>query len=96
MVLVLGIGKFILVTTLTIAANIARAFLPLSMNSNRKPSHYRYTSVSLSATNMSSTFYRRQLPNSVVSFSSKEGRNIFASSMATGGTATFFALIEQL
>jgi hypothetical protein len=42
------------------------------------------------------TFYRRQLPDSVISFSSSEGRSIFASALACGGTHTFFALIEQL
>ncbi|KAL7505720.1 hypothetical protein ACHAXN_003158 [Cyclotella atomus] len=52
-------------------------------------------SASLAAA-MSTTFYRRQLPETVVSFSSNEGRSIFASAMATGGTRAFFALIEQL
>ena len=42
------------------------------------------------------TFYRRQLPSSSISFSSPEGRTVFASAMANGGTFTFFPLIEQL
>jgi len=42
------------------------------------------------------TFYRRQLPQTVVSFSSNEGRHIFSSALAHGGTRAFFALIEQL
>lgn len=42
------------------------------------------------------TFYRRQLPSTSISFSSPEGRVVFASAMASGGTYTFFPLIEQL
>jgi len=42
------------------------------------------------------TFYRRTLPNTLTSFSSIEGREIFASAMSTGGTSAFFSLIEQL
>ena len=42
------------------------------------------------------TFYRRQLPSTTISFSSPEGREVFASAMANGGTHSFFPLIEQL
>mmetsp|Transcript_24324 Transcript_24324/g.38171 ORF Transcript_24324/g.38171 Transcript_24324/m.38171 type:complete len:453 (-) Transcript_24324:551-1909(-) len=42
------------------------------------------------------TFYRRTLPSSLTSFSSVEGKEIFASAMSTGGTSAFFSLIEQL
>eukprot|EP00581_Thalassiosira_minuscula_P003007 CAMPEP_0183743178 /NCGR_PEP_ID=MMETSP0737-20130205/65081_1 /TAXON_ID=385413 /ORGANISM="Thalassiosira miniscula, Strain CCMP1093" /LENGTH=615 /DNA_ID=CAMNT_0025978787 /DNA_START=169 /DNA_END=2017 /DNA_ORIENTATION=- len=42
------------------------------------------------------TFYRRQLPSTCISFSSSEGRAVFASAMANGGTYSFFPLIEQL
>ena len=42
------------------------------------------------------TFYRRQLPSQLISFSSPEGRAVFASAMASGGTYSFFPLIEQL
>eukprot|EP00579_Thalassiosira_antarctica_P017149 CAMPEP_0201948696 /NCGR_PEP_ID=MMETSP0903-20130614/55593_1 /ASSEMBLY_ACC=CAM_ASM_000552 /TAXON_ID=420261 /ORGANISM="Thalassiosira antarctica, Strain CCMP982" /LENGTH=448 /DNA_ID=CAMNT_0048491885 /DNA_START=73 /DNA_END=1419 /DNA_ORIENTATION=+ len=42
------------------------------------------------------TFYRRQLPSTSISFSSPEGRGVFASAMASGGTHSFFPLIEQL
>ncbi|KAL7539224.1 hypothetical protein ACHAWF_006342 [Thalassiosira exigua] len=42
------------------------------------------------------TFYRRQLPSTSVSFSSPEGRAVFASAMARGGAHAFFPLIEQL
>ena len=44
----------------------------------------------------SRTFYRRELPKSLTSFSSIEGKEIFASAMSTGGTSAFFPLIEQL
>lgn len=44
----------------------------------------------------SRTFYRRTLPSSLTSFSSIEGKEIFASAMSTGGTSAFFSLIEQL
>ena len=44
----------------------------------------------------SKTFYRRQLPETAISFSSPKGREIFASAMASGGTSSFFPLIEQL
>ena len=44
----------------------------------------------------SKTFYRRQLPETAISFSSPKGREIFASAMASGGTFSFFPLIEQL
>ena len=42
------------------------------------------------------TFYRRQLPSTTISFSSTQGRQVFASAMKNGGTYTFFPLIEQL
>ncbi|KAL9187537.1 hypothetical protein ACHAXT_001640 [Thalassiosira profunda] len=43
------------------------------------------------------TFYRRQLPtDTCISFSSPEGRAVFATAMANGGTYSFFPLIEQL
>ncbi len=45
---------------------------------------------------MTTTFYRRVLPSTAISFSSSEGRAIFASAMAGGGTNSFFPLIEQL
>lgn len=44
----------------------------------------------------SRTFYRRQLPDTVISFSSAEGKRLFASALAGGGAHTFFPLIEQL
>jgi len=44
----------------------------------------------------SKTFYRRQLPETAISFSSPKGREVFASAMASGGTSSFFPLIEQL
>lgn len=44
----------------------------------------------------SRSFYRRTLPNTLTSFSSIEGKEIFASAMSTGGTSAFFSLIEQL
>lgn len=44
----------------------------------------------------SKTFYRRTLPSTLVSFSSTEGRQLFASAMTSGGTFAFFSLIEQL
>ena len=44
----------------------------------------------------SKTFYRRQLPETAISFSSPKGREVFASAMASGGTYSFFPLIEQL
>lgn len=68
----------------------------------------RSTSLSLSSSSSSSspsppkkekmikTFYRRVLPSTAISFSSSEGRAIFASAMASGGTYSFFSLIEQL
>jgi len=34
----------------------------------------------------SKTFYRRQLPETAISFSSPKGREVFASAMASGGT----------
>ena len=45
---------------------------------------------------MMKTFYRRTLPSTAISFSSREGKAIFASAMASGGTNSFFSLIEQL
>jgi len=47
-------------------------------------------------TKPSRTFYRRTLPSSLTSFSSFEGKEIFASAMSTGGTSAFSSLIEQL
>jgi len=44
----------------------------------------------------SRTFYRRQLPDTVISFSSAEGKRLFAIALAGGGAHTFFPLIEQL
>ena len=44
----------------------------------------------------SPTFYRRKLPSNVISFSSTEGRELFAAALSAGGTAAFFSLIEQL
>lgn len=51
---------------------------------------------SLTPTSPGRTFYRRTLPNTLTSFSSIEGKKIFASAMSTGGTSAFFSLIEQL
>jgi glutathione gamma-glutamylcysteinyltransferase len=41
------------------------------------------------------SFYRRPLPDSCVAFSSRQGRQRLANSMATGGLKSFFALMEQ-
>jgi glutathione gamma-glutamylcysteinyltransferase len=41
------------------------------------------------------SFYRRTLPDSCVAFSSRQGRQRLANSMATGGLKSFFALMEQ-
>jgi hypothetical protein len=51
---------------------------------------------SSSSSNYSKTLYRRHLPSTSISFSSSEGRAIFASALSTGGTYAFFPLIEQL
>lgn len=42
------------------------------------------------------TFYRRPLPETAVSFSSRAGRAVFASALRRGGAHAFFPLIEQL
>jgi glutathione gamma-glutamylcysteinyltransferase len=41
------------------------------------------------------SFYRRPLPNSCVAFSSRQGRQRLANSLATNGLKSFFALMEQ-
>lgn len=41
------------------------------------------------------TFYKRTLPESCTSLSSRRGRELFASAMATKGLKSFFHLIEQ-
>ena len=43
----------------------------------------------------SPNFYRRVLPSSCISFSSKEGRQIFQSSLINKGLKAFYCLIEQ-
>ena len=43
----------------------------------------------------SKTFYKRVLPSSCTAFSSKRGKNIFASALHHGGLKSFFALMEQ-
>lgn len=53
-------------------------------------------SVQSSPPSPSKTFYRRTLPNTLISFASTEGRQLFASAMTSGGTFAFFSLIEQL
>ena len=40
-------------------------------------------------------FYRRILPSSLISFSSPEGRQIFAEALANGGMEGYFAIAEQ-
>ena len=42
------------------------------------------------------TFYKRTLPDTCIGLSSKEGKKIFASALATNGLKSFFPLIEQL
>lgn len=44
---------------------------------------------------MSPNFYRRELPQTCVSFGSKEGRQIFQSSLINKGLKSFYSLIEQ-
>jgi hypothetical protein len=81
--------KTLLVAIILTANNIAEGFQQIATTA-------RSLHTAALAATMSTTFYRRQLPETVVSFSSNEGRSIFASAMATGGTRAFFALIEQL
>jgi len=40
-------------------------------------------------------FYRRQLPDTCVAFSSAPGRKVFESALASGGMQIFFPLSEQ-
>ena len=47
------------------------------------------------ATNASSTFHKRPLPESLISLSSKNGKEIFREALATGGMESYFALAEQ-
>ena len=49
----------------------------------------------LMATGSSSTFYRRQLPDLCVAFSSRQGRSHLESSMRHRGLKSFFVLTEQ-
>lgn len=80
----------------------ARSFTLLAKmdNNNNKPSTTTTASATTTAAATTSTFprtfYRRQLPSTAISFSSPEGRAVFATAMANGGTYTFFPLIEQL
>jgi hypothetical protein len=69
------------------------------MNNAMSPSpHIPSSSASSSSSYLKfpKTFYRRRLPSSSISFSSTEGRDIFASAFSTGGTYALFPLIEQL
>lgn len=43
-----------------------------------------------------STFYRRELPESCVPFSSPNGREIFKSAVQNNGLKSFYPLVEQL
>ena len=47
------------------------------------------------ATNTSSTFHKRPLPESLISLSSKNGKEIFREALASGGMESYFALAEQ-
>lgn len=44
---------------------------------------------------MTSTFYRRPLPDDAIPFSSAEGRRIFCEALASGGLDGYFPLAEQ-
>ena len=44
---------------------------------------------------MSANFYRRELPQTCISFGSKEGRQIFQSCLINKGLKSFYCLIEQ-
>jgi hypothetical protein len=42
------------------------------------------------------SFHKRPLPESCVALSSKRGKEVFASALASAGLKSFFPLIEQL
>jgi hypothetical protein len=42
------------------------------------------------------SFYQRKLPETCIPFASKEGKQIFASALATNGLKSFYSLIQQL
>ena len=53
------------------------------------------TSASTVQKTFSKTFFRRELPDTCIAFSSPKGRSLFASALAKGGLRSFFSLMEQ-
>lgn len=45
--------------------------------------------------NQTTSFYKRNLPDSCTAFSSKSGKKVFASALANNGLKSFYSLIQQ-
>ena len=45
--------------------------------------------------NLMTTFYKRVLPDKLISFSSREGKDLFKSALMQGGMENYFKLAEQ-
>lgn len=79
---------------------------PFDLLQNHPPIIHRNTFISslspppapllVSSAGMKYSFHRRSLPSPpAISFSSKEGRSIFSSSMSTGGCESYFDLVSH-